>query len=1145
MAGVIRGTCKSCSFLQSLTIKGALNRSYTRPQYIRYASTTYTRNNANPQSSAKVKKNTDFFDTLVQEKQNIWHTIEHDVTDLATFDIVKQQYLEKVEEMIAENQKSKIPEKDLKSPENKATKKVKKRFKPNTAKYTRSNQLTYQGEQNVLAEIDVYFYLGEVQKAYNLFNFHRRHGHKFNLEAYNKVIHAWASEGGWKHVQMLYQNLKRDGLIPTHQTFAGLLEAVENCVPHEERIEKVENVLADMEQLGLDYNELFQKAQLSDKQISSVVSAIGLVHFHVKNEYQQARTQIEEGATQATSCNQLNNRDVRSLIQRQLQNELRDSLCVKSIATSTTFDQVANKRAKLYTKIIDQWKKDFLLEYMRMQHVKAITKPTVYERCMTYTKVLTPQEITDIIFDHIVPILCSQPNGVPVSFVCRRLGFLMYQKFSSKFRHESGVTGKIGKIAEEYFASEEWAQNTSSPRERWMEISRSLQYLASEDLQPTIWPTKLRTMASSVLLDILKKVALIDTAIFINNKSSRVEQCLQHCYENIGYNKIGILCFHNSLSKLYTAYISQLGDISFDSTKLPLVIPPRPWTSTTSGAYLMQSTDLVRTITGQYKLNQLKAASDNGQLSKIFDSLNYLGNTAWKVNGELLDLMIELFNGQGDMELDIIGPHLPRVEERKAKQAMTYEEKQSRKRTKKLFHELFALRMDLLYKLSVANFYRDQVIWTPSSLDFRGRVYPVAPHCSHIGNDVSRSLLSFAEGKKLGVNGLNWLKVHLVNVHGQLKKSSLKDRMQYANHHMDEIFDSADRPLDGNGWWKGGSEPWQTLLACMEITKAIRSGDPENYVSHMAVHMDGSCNGLQHYAALGQDEYGARQVNLVPADRPQDVYSEVANLVEKKRAEDAHDGVLIAQQLEGKVTRKVVKQTVMTVVYGVTFVGGRLQIEKQLKDLDVPTEIIFKASVYVVQEVFKSLSQMFTSARQIQDWLTVSAAQIALTGNCVDWVTPLGLPVIQPYHRETSEAVPTPLQYVSSTTYFDQTQVPHLTKQKGGFPPNFVHSLDSCHMMMTAIQCRDEGMTFASVHDSFWTHACDIEKLNKFCREEFVALHQLPILEDLKKHFDEKYAGLPLRKPLKDGSTEAYFADLPQPGTFDIKQVLDSVYFFS
>lgn len=54
----------------------------------------------------------------------------------------------------------------------------------------------------------------------------------------------------------------------------------------------------------------------------------------------------------------------------------------------------------------------------------------------------------------------------------------------------------------------------------------------------------------------------------------------------------------------------------------------------------------------------------------------------------------------------------------------------------------------------------------------------------------------FAEGKRLGPNGLNWLKVHLVNIHGQLKKSSLEERIQYADQHLEEIFDSADQPFD-------------------------------------------------------------------------------------------------------------------------------------------------------------------------------------------------------------------------------------------------------------------------------------------------------------------------------------------------------------
>ena len=49
---------------------------------------------------------------------------------------------------------------------------------------------------------------------------------------------------------------------------------------------------------------------------------------------------------------------------------------------------------------------------------------------------------------------------------------------------------------------------------------------------------------------------------------------------------------------------------------------------------------------------------------------------------------------------------------------------------------------------------------------------------------------------------------------------------------------------------------------------------------------------------------------------------------------DAEKGLKIAQILEGFISRKVVKQTVMTVVYGVTRYGGRLQIEKRLKEID-------------------------------------------------------------------------------------------------------------------------------------------------------------------------------------------------------------------
>lgn len=44
-------------------------------------------------------------------------------------------------------------------------------------------------------------------------------------------------------------------------------------------------------------------------------------------------------------------------------------------------------------------------------------------------------------------------------------------------------------------------------------------------------------------------------------------------------------------------------------------------------------------------------------------------------------------------------------------------------------------------------------------------------------------------------------------------------------------------------------------------------------------------------------------------------------------------------------------------------------------------------------------------------------------------------------------------------------------------------------MMLTALHCRRLGITFAAVHDSYWTHACEVDLMNKICREQFVLLH--------------------------------------------------------
>lgn len=63
--------------------------------------------------------------------------------------------------------------------------------------------------------------------------------------------------------------------------------------------------------------------------------------------------------------------------------------------------------------------------------------------------------------------------------------------------------------------------------------------------------------------------------------------------------------------------------------------------------------------------------------------------------------------------------------------------------------------------------------------------------------------------------------------------------------------------------------------------------------------------------------------------------------------------------------------------------------------------------------------------------------------------------------------------------FFVPYRRPNVMKQKNAFPPNFIHSLDSSHMMLTSLHCERAGITFVSVHDCYWTHPATVHIMNK------------------------------------------------------------------
>ena len=146
-----------------------------------------------------------------------------------------------------------------------------------------------------------------------------------------------------------------------------------------------------------------------------------------------------------------------------------------------------------------------------------------------------------------------------------------------------------------------------------------------------------------------------------------------------------------------------------------------------------------------------------------------------------------------------------------------------------------------------------------------------------------------------------------------------------------------------------------------------------------------------------------------------DVYSGVKDEVLKLIARDARDDSDVsaeirelAKKLNGLITRKMVKQTVMTSTYGVTEYGAKAQIRKWMEDAFVNKNLktfneqefeekIKSVAQYVAELIINAIGLSNTPAWIAMLWLKDCANKIAKTGHRVNWITPLGLPCVQHY----------------------------------------------------------------------------------------------------------------------------------------------------
>lgn len=205
-------------------------------------------------------------------------------------------------------------------------------------------------------------------------------------------------------------------------------------------------------------------------------------------------------------------------------------------------------------------------------------------------------------------------------------------------------------------------------------------------------------------------------------------------------------------------------------------------------------------------------------------------------------------------------------------------------------------------------------------------------------------------------------------------------------------------------------------------------------------------------------------------------------------------------------------------------------MEELGQDVDELDREIFAASGYLATVTIEVMGELFQGARKTQNWLADCARLITQQGHPVAWISPIGVPAVQPYRQKRSRHIVTVMQSVTVADQSDDLPV-HKSRQVTAFPPNYVHSLDASHMLLTALEMDRRGLTFSAVHDSFWTHACDVDEMNETLRDCFIELYSQPLLHTLKESWELRYP-------------EVEFPELPELGDLDLNAVKSATYFF-
>jgi DNA-directed RNA polymerase len=603
-----------------------------------------------------------------------------------------------------------------------------------------------------------------------------------------------------------------------------------------------------------------------------------------------------------------------------------------------------------------------------------------------------------------------------------------------------------------------------------------------------------------------------------------------------------------------------LSELTKDNPLLrPLTEPPVPWTQVDCGGLPSDYWPRVHLVRHRATERLWRKEINAGRMGRVLAALNYLQSPAWIINEPVLEFMRRR------------GFQLPQPKR---------SEFDTDKHWNRVVNEwrvcAYAWHKDMLTAEALAQAGR---LYVSLRLEFRGRIVPI-PRFHYQREDHVRGLFLFADGEPIGgkyVNGQAnraqlWLRAHVAaksdgnKWSGVEKPSKLRpiEQFVWTAKNQDKLFAIGEHVLNRGSpatlpFALPPDEPCQFLAACVELYRAEKVGP--GFVTRLPIMLDASNSALQHMAAAVLAEEG-EYANLSDNKEPDDFYRRVSESV-------WDTGEECTKLMNDRNDRSLIKKACVPNSYGSKSGSWRIRwkrdegkwkkgfqaigmagaIVKELKDRGRRTA---KDAVKLAKLIDMKIKELVPNIERVRQFHRDIAGCYAAHNKHYSWLTPfMGLSVLNCYLKpiEMRRRVPIKSDENGKRKYrrvrlrVGYTDDVRSQKARNSAPANFTHSMDACHLQMTALKCASENIPLMSIHDCFATRATRVPPILDIIRERFVWLYKhndvlADVLAAAKRDLPEE-----VRVQLPNGqhrSVTTRFPALPVKGSLDLDKALIS-----